>query len=81
MNMQLGLNCDCLSGGLRVSEQESNKLHVNLNPIAMEADLAYFIARMELVGTPETSYQVAQLKVYRTLAKALEDNLQRLRRA
>ena len=61
-------------------EEESNKLRVNLNPIALEADLAYFGARMELVGTPETYYQEAQMKVYRVLAKSLEETLQRLRK-
>lgn len=64
-----------------VSEKDSSRLRVNLNPIALEADLAYFGARLELVGEPETSYQAAQLKVYRALAKSLEENLQRLRRS
>jgi hypothetical protein len=64
---------------LAVSEEENNKLRVNLNPIALEADLAYFGARMELVGIPETPYQEAQLKVYRILAKSLEETLLRLR--
>lgn len=63
-----------------MSEQDNNKLRVNLNPIALEADVAYFSARMELVGSPETHYQAAQLKVYRALAKSLEETLQRLRR-
>ena len=63
-----------------MSEQESDKLRVNLNPIALEADLAYFSARVELVGTPETYYQSAQLKVYRVLATSLEETLLRLRR-
>ena len=35
---------------------------------AMEADLAYFAARLTLVGeTPASAYQRAQLKVFRTL--------------
>ncbi len=59
---------------------ESNKLRVNLNPISLEADLAYFGARLELVGEPETRYQAAQLKVYRALEAALEENLKRLRK-
>jgi hypothetical protein len=46
----------------------------------LEADLAYFGARLELVGQPETQYQVAQLKVYRALEAALEENLKRLRK-
>ncbi|MBT3047483.1 MAG: fumarate hydratase [Candidatus Thiodiazotropha sp.] len=63
-----------------MSVQESNKLRVNLNPISLEADLAYFGARLELVGEPETSYQAAQLKVYKALEAALEENLKRLRK-
>jgi hypothetical protein len=63
-----------------LSVEDSNKLRVNLNPISLEADLAYFGARLELVGEPETHYQAAQLKVYRALEAALEENLKRLRK-
>ncbi|MET0066211.1 MAG: hypothetical protein ABW076_07685 [Candidatus Thiodiazotropha sp.] len=63
-----------------MSELKSNKLRVNLNPISLEADLAYFGARLELVGEPETRYQAAQLKVYKALENALCENLNRLRK-
>jgi hypothetical protein len=63
-----------------LSELKSNKLRVNLNPISLEADLAYFGARLELVGEPQTRYQVAQLKVYKALESALGENLNRLRK-
>ncbi len=63
-----------------MSELKSNKLRVNLNPISLEADLAYFGARLELVGEPRTRYQVAQLKVYKALESALGENLNRLRK-
>jgi hypothetical protein len=63
-----------------LSGQDSNKLRVNLNPISLEADLAYFGARLELVGEPETRYQAAQLKVYKAIEAALEENLKRLRK-
>jgi hypothetical protein len=33
-----------------------------------------------LVGEPETHYQAAQLKVYKALEAALEENLKRLRK-
>jgi hypothetical protein len=46
----------------------------------LEADLAYFGARLELVGEPETRYQAAQLKVYKALETALCENLKRLRK-
>jgi hypothetical protein len=64
-----------------LSDQKRNKLRVNLNPISLEADLAYFGARLELVGEPETRYQVAQLKVYKALESALCENLKRLRKS
>jgi hypothetical protein len=63
-----------------LSVQDNNKLRVNLNPISLEADLAYFGARLELVGEPETRYQAAQLKVYKAIEAALEENLKRLRK-
>ena len=60
--------------------QENNRLRVDLNPISLEADVAYFGARLELVGEPHTRYQAAQLKVYKALESALGDNLKRLRK-
>ena len=63
-----------------MSGRETNRLRVDLNPISLEADVAYFGARLELVGEPHTRYQAAQLKVYRALESALGDNLKRLRK-
>jgi hypothetical protein len=60
--------------------QENNRLRVNLNPISLEADVAYFGARLELVGEPHTRYQLAQLKVYKALEASLGDNLKRLKK-
>ena len=40
--------------------------------------MAYFSARLELVGDPQSRYQSAQLKVYQALAAALAENLRRL---
>lgn len=60
--------------------QENNRLRVNMNPISLEADVAYFSARLELVGEPHTRYQLAQLKVYKALEAALGDNLKRLKK-
>jgi hypothetical protein len=61
-------------------DKVSNSLRVNLNTISLEADVAYFGARLELVGDPETRYQAAQLKVYRVLEAALDENLKRLKK-
>jgi len=48
--------------------------------MALEADIAYFSARLELVGPPETYYQLAQVKAYGVLANALEETLKCIRR-
>jgi hypothetical protein len=63
-----------------LSEKESNRLRVNLNTISLEADVAYFGARLELVGEPQTRYQAAQLKVYKVLETSLDENLKRLKK-
>ncbi|MCU7851692.1 MAG: fumarate hydratase [Candidatus Thiodiazotropha sp. (ex Monitilora ramsayi)] len=63
-----------------LSGQESSRLRVNLNTISLEADVAYFGARLELVGEPQTRYQAAQLKVYKALEASLCDNLKRLKK-
>ena len=63
-----------------MSEQDNSRLRVNLNTISLEADVAYFGARLELVGEPQTRYQAAQLKVYKALEEALGENLNRLRK-
>lgn len=47
--------------------------------MALEADVAYFSARLEMVGDPATYYQCAQVKVYRVLADALKETLWRVR--
>jgi hypothetical protein len=63
-----------------LSVQDNTRLRVDLNPISLEADVAYFGARLELVGEPQTRYQAAQLKVYKALEAALGDNLKRLKK-
>ena len=60
-------------------ENEQRKLQVNLNPTALEADVAYFGARLEMVGKPVTRYQAAQRKVFLSLEQSLEETLKRLR--
>jgi hypothetical protein len=62
-----------------MSQDEHGKLIVNLNPISLEADVAYFGARLEMVGKPRSSYQAAQLKVFQSLEQSIGETLQRLR--
>ena len=51
-----------------------------LSVTALEADLAYFNARLELIGTPTTLNQKAQLATFRLLIQSLTRILHRLRR-
>ena len=48
---------------------------------ALEADLAYFDARLELVGHPASLNQQAQVRAFRILNQALTRSLHRLKRA
>ncbi len=54
---------------------------LKLRVSALEADLAYFAARLELLGRPVTAHQQAQMKTYRALEKAIENILKRLRQS
>jgi len=48
----------------------------------IEADVAYFDARISLIGQdPDTPYQKAQLKTYRILEKLLAEALAKKKRA
>lgn len=46
----------------------------------LEADMAYFDARLSLTGTPRTLYQLAQVKTYHALQQALLPVVERRRR-
>ena len=48
---------------------------------ALEADLAYFDARLELVGHPSSLNEQAQVRAFRILNQALTRSLHRLKRA
>ena len=60
------------------TQRKSSLLKLRVS--ALEADLAYFAARLELIGTPATPHQQAQIKAYRALEEALQGILERLRR-
>lgn len=51
----------------------------NLSISSLEADVAYFEARVELVGEPKSYHQEAQLKAYQALEMAMRETLARLR--
>lgn len=46
----------------------------------LEADMAYFQARLELLGEPRTANQEAQRRVFKLLYKALGERVVRAKR-
>jgi hypothetical protein len=46
----------------------------------MEADMAYFQARLEILGEPVTANQQAQRKVFKLLHKSLGDRVLKAKR-
>ncbi len=47
----------------------------------LEADVAYFDARLTLIGrSPDTAYKRAQIRTYQTLSKSLSGTLRSLKR-
>ncbi len=46
----------------------------------VEADLAYFHARKELIGEPDSTNQKAQISTFKLLEDSLKKVLQRLKR-
>lgn len=52
---------------------------IRVSVSALEADVAYFDARLALIGSrPESYYQEAQVKAYRELERVLSDMLNSL---
>lgn len=61
------------------SEREKKQLaHVSIS--SLEADVAYFDARLALLdGEAKNSYQAAQIQAYRGLKRVLSEMLEQLR--
>jgi hypothetical protein len=55
-------------------------LRMSLRLSALEADVAYFQARLELLGKPRSAHQMAQYAAYRTMEELLRRTLRRLSR-
>jgi hypothetical protein len=63
----------------KAAPTETTNFWRNLSISSLEADIAYFEARVELVGKPETYHQEAQIKTYQALDTAMRETLARLR--
>ena len=60
----------------QLPEQPPDKTEIS----GLEAQIAYFNARISLVGNaPKTAYQLAQIKTYDTLGKLLSTALKNLK--
>ena len=46
----------------------------------LEADLAYFLARLEIIGDPESTNQMAQRKVFKLLHKTMAGKILKAKR-
>jgi hypothetical protein len=63
-----------------MSKQASTVLDGRLDVSSLEADMAFFEARLSLAGdAPDTSYQLAQIKTYQTLGLLVGDTLKTLK--
>jgi hypothetical protein len=63
-----------------MSKQASVLSGNRLDVCSLEADMAFFEARLSLAGNaPDTLYQLAQIKTYQTLGLLIGDTLNTLR--
>jgi hypothetical protein len=63
-----------------MQEQASSIRKSRARVCALEADMAFFEARLSLAGeAPDTAYQRAQIKTYQTLGLLFGDTLETLR--
>lgn len=62
-------------------EGEANRQgYLRLRVSVLEADVAYFQARLELLGEPKSTHQAAQYRAYRTMEELLRRFLRRIKR-
>jgi hypothetical protein len=62
------------------SKDEKSGSWLILDKHVLEADLAFFAARLELLGRPSTVYQHAQRRTFEILQTNLGETLNRLQR-
>lgn len=61
--------------------ETDRRLRITFRVSALEADVAYFQARLALLGKPSTLHERAQYNAYRTMEELLRATLRRLRRS
>lgn len=58
----------------------SERMRRRVRLARLEADMAYFQARLEVIGHPDSNNQMAQLKVFKLLNKAIAGKILRAKR-
>ena len=62
-------------------DQLRQKIHQRRIELAhMESDLAYFQARLEILGEPKTTSEIAQRKLFRILSRTIGNKIVEIRR-
>lgn len=72
--------CDGPEGRQGFSAELEERKRRRTRIARLEADLAYFRARLEMIGEPTTSNQLAQQKAFKLLLEAVSAEASRLRR-
>ncbi len=67
-------------GGSSPEEETKRQGYLRLRVSVLEADVAYFQARLELLGEPKSLHQIAQYRAYRTMEELLRRFLRRIKR-
>jgi hypothetical protein len=62
------------------AQEAIERLHRTARLAKLEADVAYFQARLELLGEPRSANQLAQRKVFKLLHKNLGESILKAKR-
>ncbi|NEV62308.1 hypothetical protein [Thiorhodococcus minor] len=62
------------------SSDSSERKRQRIRLARLEADMAYFQARLELIGSPNSSNRAAQRKVFNLLHKTVASKILKLKR-
>jgi hypothetical protein len=62
------------------SREDDERWRDRLRLARMEADMAYFQARLEIIGEPDSTNQMAQRKVFKLLHRTIAEVVLRAKR-
>lgn len=67
-------------GTTQTTASTRSQKHQRVRIARLEADVAYFQARLEFLGEPENTNQIAQRKVFKTLHKSVASKILNVKR-